>query len=72
MSTLADLSTCDPISVERLSSNLEREQNDFIPWALEELEHFGSPIQGSVTLANGAVMMSHVVKKVFFTGYLQK
>jgi len=68
VSTLADLSTCDPISVERLSSNLEREQNDFIPWALEELEHFGIPIQGSVTLANGAVMMSHVVKKVFLPG----
>jgi hypothetical protein len=64
VTTLADLSTCDPISVGRLLSELEREENDFIPWALKELEHFGIPMQSSVVLADGAVKMSHVAKKV--------
>lgn len=65
VSTLADLSACDPISVERLLSELEREQNDFTPWALSNLNHFGIPMQDSVILADGAVRMSHVVKKAF-------
>ncbi|KAH6871396.1 heterokaryon incompatibility protein-domain-containing protein [Thelonectria olida] len=64
ISTLVDLSTCDAISLRRLLSELEREGNEFIPWALEELEHFGIPMQGSVTLAGGTVRMSHVAKKV--------
>lgn len=67
VSTLVNLSTCDPISINRLVSELEREQNDFIPWALEDLEYFGIPLQGFVTLeaAGHTFKLSHIAKKVF-------
>ena len=67
VSTLVDLSTCNPTSISRFFSDIEREQNDILPWALKNLDYFGIPRQNSVTfeVAGKTFEMSHVGKKVF-------
>lgn len=67
VSTLVDLSTCDPTSISRFCLEIEHEQNDILPWALEHLDYFGISRQNSVTfeVAGETFEMSHVGKKVF-------